>query len=105
MTRDSANYARFVPRDDSLTPDDIAYQAALDALPTVGSRVRLLRDVERYPHFIAPKGSEGTVTSVDEYALCVRLDEVLVGAKEWDNEVHWYPRDDMWPNGDLEVIA
>ncbi len=90
--------------DETLTPEDSAYQARLDALPAEGTRVRLTRDVDRFPHFIAPKGAEGTVTSVDEYALCVRLDETLPGAEDWDNEVHWYPRDDMWPNGDLETI-
>lgn len=55
-----------------------------------GSRVRLRNVVERYPHFIAPAGALGTVVTLDEEVLAVRLDEPLAGAEEWGNEVHWY---------------
>lgn len=65
---------------------------------TVGERVELLRDVERYPHFIAPKGATGTVTGVDEELVRVRLDQPLPGAEEWGNEVQWH-RD--WNSGEL----
>lgn len=60
----------------------------------VGDRVRLLRPVERYPHFIAPEGATGVVAHVETYAIHVRLDEPLAGAETWDNEVHWYKADD-----------
>lgn len=74
---------------------------------TPGTRVRLRRDVERFPHFIAPKGATGTVVdngSPDVFA--VYLDETLPGAEEWKNEVHWiagYHGDDV--AADVEVIG
>lgn len=52
-----------------------------------GDRVELSRDVERYPHFIAPEGSTGVLVQLDE--AVVRLDEDLEGAEEWDNKVLW----------------
>lgn len=55
-----------------------------------GTRVRLRRDVDRYPHFVAPQGAEGTVTKNGDDFLAVKLDEPLDGAEEWDNEVQWY---------------
>ena len=66
--------------------------------PAVGARVRLKHDVDRYPHFIAPKGAEGIVVNHDPHdpaLVAVRLDEKVEGAEEWENEVHWY-----FPNGD-----
>lgn len=56
----------------------------------VGTRVRLTRDVERYPHFVAEAGMEGTVTEVSEERVAVQLDDPVPGAEEWDNEIHWY---------------
>lgn len=74
-------------------------------IPSVGERVRLKNDVERYPHFIARAGSVGTVTESDEELVSVRLDLPLVGAEEWENEVHWYPRNcDDVPMDDIEVL-
>ena len=91
--------------DDTLTPEDIAYQARLDALPKPGMRVQLVRDVERYPHFIAEAGRRGTVIEATEELFAVRLDTHLDGSSEWDNEVHWYPRNcDEWPEDDIEVL-
>lgn len=55
-----------------------------------GTRVRLRRDVERYPHFIAPEGCEGTITHADQEMIAVKLDEAIEGAEEWDNEVQWF---------------
>jgi hypothetical protein len=40
----------------------------------------------------------------DERVYAVRLDAPLVGAEEWDNEVHWYDVGDPFgddPTGDL----
>lgn len=69
-----------------------------------GTRVRLTRDVERYPHFIAEAGETGTVTQNDEM-FNVRLDSHLPGAEEWDNEVQWSVIDhDQDPSGDVEVL-
>ncbi len=60
-----------------------------------GDIVRLVHDVDRYPHFIAPGGALGIVTDCDEDIVAVRLVDSLPGSEEWNNEVHWYP-----PNGD-----
>jgi hypothetical protein len=79
-----------------LNPDDL----------TIGTRVRLRRDVDRYPHFVAPAGALGTVSALDlEAADClvwVALDEIVDGADEWDNAVQFSDGDDY--SGDLEII-
>lgn len=56
-----------------------------------GARVRLTRDVERYPHFIARAGMVGTVTysNTRHHEVAVKLDDLLPGAEAWDNEVCW----------------
>ncbi len=70
-----------------------------------GTRVRLTCDVERYPHFTARKGMVGTVTMMEmDEAVCVRLDEFLPGAEDWDNEVCWYPQNGDDPSAYLETI-
>lgn len=67
-----------------------------------GMRFRLVRDVERYPFFIAPAGSVGTVTA--DYAdelhaeITFKLDDHLPGSEDWDNSVQWY---DDWQHGDV----
>ncbi len=73
---------------------------------TIGTRVRLTHAVDRYPHFIAPKGSTGTVVDIGcNEIFAVRLDEKLDGAEDWMNEIHWsYDELDNVPD-DLEVIA
>lgn len=63
-------------------------------------RVRLTSQHECYPHFIVPKGSEGTVVFVDfiacgpwstpEVQVAVKMDEHIEGCEAWDNEVVWY---------------
>jgi hypothetical protein len=76
---------------------------AKPALPSPGSRVRLMVDVDRYPHFTAPKGATGTVTA-HPGIFAVRLDEPLAGAEDWDNEVHWIIENGDDPTGDIEII-
>jgi hypothetical protein len=78
-------------------------------LPTVGLRVRLRREVDRYPHFIAPKGATGTVTDIPHPDLgwgciAVRLDQHLPGAETWDNEVLWDIDDHVRFSADVEAI-
>lgn len=58
-------------------------------LPSVGDRYRLARNVDRYPHFIAPTGATGTITQADGHGIALKLDEHLPGAETWDNEVVW----------------
>jgi hypothetical protein len=61
----------------------------IDAV-TVGTRVRLTRNVERYPHFVAERGRAGVVVEATRDTVSVRMDEHLPGAESWDNEVCWY---------------
>lgn len=64
-----------------------------------GDRVRLRRDVERYPHFTVPEGQTGTVVEASDELIAVRLDEPVEGAEEWDNQLRWYP--DMYDDSDF----
>jgi hypothetical protein len=73
-----------------------------DAVVRDGDRVRLTHDVERYPHFIAPKGATGIVREDGPDLFVVKLDQALAGAEEWENEIHWSNGDD--PGPDLERI-
>jgi hypothetical protein len=57
--------------------------------PVVGERFVLICDVDRYPHFIAARGSEETITDVSQGVVSLRLDDPLPGAEEWDNEIVW----------------
>lgn len=58
-------------------------------LPTVGTRVRLTRSIDRFPDFIADRGMTGTVIESDAHMFAVRMDAVIEGAEEWDNAVCW----------------
>jgi len=58
-------------------------------LPAFGSRGRLRRSVDRFPHFVAQAGATGTVTEATDALIALRMDEPLSGAEEWDNEVCW----------------
>jgi hypothetical protein len=74
----------------------------------VGSRVKLLHDEVRYPHFIAPAGALGVVVDVGDptIELAVRLDEHLEGAEDWSNEVHWFYMEEDWsPLDDVELVV
>lgn len=56
----------------------------------VGSRIRLIRDVERFSDFIVKAGSYGVCTHANERGLIkARMDEKIEGAKEWDNAIQW----------------
>src|SRR5262245_35587921 len=55
----------------------------------VGQRVRLCRDVDRFPHFVARAGMAGTVVEVDSQAVCIRMDAALPNCEEWGNEIVW----------------
>jgi len=56
-----------------------------------GDRVTLVRDVERFPHFVAHKGMQGTVDLVDNDTgfLSVEMDDHIDGCEEWDNCIDW----------------
>lgn len=66
-----------------------------------GIRMRLVRDVERWPFFVAPAGAVGTVTYADDHTVCLRMDDHLPGAEEWDNEIVWSEAtSNLWRWGD-----
>lgn len=52
-------------------------------------RVRLKRDVDRLPHFVARAGLTGTLTELTSRNAFVKMDEVLDGAEDWDNSIMW----------------
>lgn len=60
-----------------------------EQLPAIGSRGRLRRSVDRFPHFVAGARATGTVTEATDTLIALRLDETLPGAEEWDNDVCW----------------
>lgn len=74
-----------------------------------GARVRLRRQVDRFPHFIAPQGATGTVSAIEPdgaggiHGIDVTMDEHLPGAEDWDNAVCWYDADLPAFREDVEV--
>lgn len=69
----------------------------------VGTRVRLIRDVERFPYFTAKAGATGVVTTNAPEFFSVKLDVELAGAEDWDNEIHW--DGEQLGDDDVEVEA
>jgi hypothetical protein len=59
----------------------------------VGDRVRLVRDVERFPFFCARAGLSGVVVGADEF-LRVRMEEHIPEASDWDNCIIWMAADE-----------
>jgi len=55
----------------------------------VGTRIRLIRDVERFPFFIATAGLEGVITENSAEKIAAKMDRKLGGAEAWNNEIHW----------------
>jgi len=51
-----------------------------------GTRVQFSEDVGRYPHFIVPKGTTGTVKDVSGEGCAILMDQAVEGAESWDNE-------------------
>lgn len=71
----------------------------MSTLPVVGERYRVAHEVWRYPHFIVEEGATGMIVESDDELVALKLDEVIEGAEEWQNELHWYPNncdDDPW---------
>jgi hypothetical protein len=53
-----------------------------------GARFRLIREVDRFPDFVARPGLTGTVTAVSG-GIRGRIDQPVSGAQAWGNELHW----------------
>jgi hypothetical protein len=53
----------------------------------VGDRVRAKHELDRWPNFIVPAGSAGTIQKIDEEAgqVWVKMDAPIKGCEEWDN--------------------
>jgi hypothetical protein len=68
----------------------------------VGDRVNLVRDVERFPHFIAKAGNTGTVVWCRDGRLEVEFDQPIEGCEEWDNIVQW---DEEWADRVADDLA
>ncbi len=66
--------------------------------PSVGERYRLSREVDRYPHFVAPQGAEGTVVEGTEGCIALRMDTQIDGCAEWDNCIVWTVDEDCPEN-------
>lgn len=56
--------------------------------PQKGMRVRTIAYIDRYPFFLLDQvGLTGMVTSVEEHLILVKMDELIPGCEEWDNEI------------------
>jgi hypothetical protein len=66
-----------------------------------GTRVRLTRDVERFPT-VVPAGQIGTVVLRDRGVLAVRLEDEIEGLADWRNELMWEDEDEA--RADLEPL-
>lgn len=75
----------------------------------IGDRVRLTRDVDRFPDGIAKTGETGTVVEIPYngrfHLLAVQLDTKHEWLNEWNNELHWYDHLLGDPKDDLTLIA
>ena len=72
---------------------------------TVGQRVELTRDVDRFPDFIAPAGLTGRVVEITADTLRVLAAEQIHGAEQWGNEIIWTAERLDEAAEDLQVIA
>ena len=69
------------------------------------SRYRLVRDVERYPNFIAKAGLTGTMLPEEHGVARLKMDAPLAGAEDWDNCIEWVRADGDHPEADLVEVA
>jgi len=73
-----------------------------------GKRIRLIRDVERFPDFIAKTGMTGYINNLDQrngrFFVSARMDETIEGAEAWDNEIWWEESHQIDFEKDVELI-
>jgi hypothetical protein len=56
--------------------------------PQEGMRVCNVQYIDRYPHFLLDQvGLTGTVTSVEEHIILVKMVDPIPGCEQWDNEI------------------
>lgn len=64
-----------------------------------------MREVDRYPDFMAPKGATGVIVMMEPDFIRVKMDQTIAGAEPWDNEVHWFQDElDSFGN-DVEILG
>lgn len=70
-----------------------------------GTRVRLTDAVERFPYFSVEAGGTGTVTVDEDQLICVKMDDLIPGCEDWDNEIQFTPDDESeWADMPFEVV-
>lgn len=57
--------------------------------PLLGTTVRLARDVERFPEFVAPEGLTGTVIENGSLIIVVKMDKPWEGCPD-DRTIEWH---------------
>ncbi len=56
--------------------------------PQEGMRVCTIEYIDRYPFFLLDQvGLIGTVISVEEHIILVKMDKLIPGCEAWDNEI------------------
>lgn len=73
--------------------------------PLLGKRVKLKREVDRYPDFVAPEGMTGVIVMMENDFIRVQMDQPVYGAEPWDNEVHWQWEDVSNFEDDVEILG
>jgi hypothetical protein len=69
-------------------------------------KVMLVRDVERFPHFIARKGMTGVIEEITNGYARVKVDAELHGSEEWENCIIWNGEEDLVDFAkDVKLIA
>ncbi len=62
--------------------------------PRIGMRVRMVKDLDFFPHYDLTRGMTGTVAAIDEDRIDVKMDCTIAGMEEWENHSHFKPNDD-----------
>lgn len=63
----------------------------------VGTRVHFVALDDRYPHFVVPVGTTGTVTEATRDGILIHVDQDIEGltdSEEWAGDYQWFPGDD-----------
>jgi hypothetical protein len=70
----------------------------------IGKRIRLRREVERFPDFIAWENSTGVIDNVDKYQIVTKMDEPIDGAEHWHNCIIWQDQHLADFEQDVEIL-
>lgn len=73
----------------------LAFSDLLGTYP-VGTRVRFTLDVDRYPSFVVPEHTTGTVVYASRDGMLIHVDQFVEGLSdddEWSGDFQWNPDD------------